>query len=67
MLRKKEQDYEIVMGMLETKTWESEQRRLEIARLEAIIKEKDAALDRVPGQKKKRSAFFASTCSYPSP
>jgi hypothetical protein len=67
MLCKKERDYDIVMGMLEQKSWESEERRLEILRLEAIIKEKDAALDRVPGHKKKRSAFFASTCSHPSP
>jgi hypothetical protein len=66
-LRKKEHDYDVVVGMLEQKNWESEERRLEILRLEALIKEKDAALDRVPGHKKKRSAFFASTCSHPSP
>jgi hypothetical protein len=58
MLRKKEQDYEVVMDLLEKKNRESHQRGIEIAPLEAIIKEIDAILDRIPGNKKRRMDLF---------
>jgi len=55
---------ECVMNMLEQNTWELRKKNEEIARLNDIIKEKNAALDRVPGMRKKRRDFFASSCSY---
>ena len=56
---------ECVMNLLEQNTGELRKKNEEIARLNDIIKEKNAALDQVPGMRKKRRDFFASSCSYP--
>jgi chromosome segregation ATPase len=55
---------ECVMGLLERKDRDISELKKEIVRLN---EEKEAIIGQIPGQKKKRSAFFANTCSYPSP
>jgi hypothetical protein len=55
---------ECVMGLLEQKDWDISELKKEIVRLN---EEKEAIIGQIPGHKKKRSAFFANTCSYPSP
>jgi hypothetical protein len=49
---------ECVMNLLEQNTWELRKKNEEIAKLNDLIREKNAALDRVPGMKKKRMDFF---------
>jgi hypothetical protein len=58
---------ECVMDLLEQKDWDIQKKNEEIVKLNDLLREKDAILDWVPGQKKKQMAFFASSCSYPSP
>ncbi|AES76253.1 uncharacterized protein [Medicago truncatula] len=56
--QKKDKDYETVMGLLEQEAYDSRQKDVIIAKLNERIKEKDAALDRIPGRKKKRMDLF---------
>ncbi|KEH15713.1 transmembrane protein, putative [Medicago truncatula] len=56
--QKKDQDYETVMGLLEQEAYDSRQKDVIIAKLNERIKEKYAALDRIPGRKKRRMDLF---------
>jgi hypothetical protein len=58
-LRKKGQDYEIVLDILEKENWANHQLKVENAELKRIIKEKNAILERVSGSKKRRMDMFA--------
>ncbi|KEH19911.1 transmembrane protein, putative [Medicago truncatula] len=56
--QKKDHDYETVMGLLEQEAYDSRQKDVIIAKLNERTKEKDAALDRIPGRKKRRMDLF---------
>ncbi|KEH19387.1 hypothetical protein MTR_8g054530 [Medicago truncatula] len=56
--QKKDQEYEAVMGLLEQEAYNSRKKDVIIAKLNESIKEKDAALDRMPRRKKKRMDLF---------
>ncbi|KEH22416.1 transmembrane protein, putative [Medicago truncatula] len=56
--QKKDQEYEAVMVLLEQEAYDSHKKDMVIAQLRKSIKEKDAALDQIPGRKKKRMDLF---------
>lgn len=56
--QKKDQEYEAVMALLEQEAYDSHKKDVIIAQLKKSIKEKDAALDQIPGRKKKRMDLF---------
>ncbi|KEH29701.1 hypothetical protein MTR_4g048680 [Medicago truncatula] len=53
--KKKDRDYDTVMGLLEEEVWEG---RKIIVKMRKSIEVKDAILDRVPGSKKRRMDLF---------
>lgn len=57
--QKRDREYDTVMGLLEQESWQNRKKDEEIAKLEDSIKRKDAALDRIPGHKKRRMDLFA--------
>ena len=61
---------DVIMGLLEQRTWELHKKEHKIIELVSVIQEKDAVLNQDPTRRKKQRAFFASSCSYsddPSP
>lgn len=56
--QKRDQEYDTLTGLLEQEAWESHKKDKIIAKLKDSIKEKDAALDQIPGRKKRRLDLF---------
>jgi hypothetical protein len=59
MLRKKEQDYDVVMDLLEKENYSNHQKNIEIAKLKDLVKGKNVILDWILGSKNRRVDLFA--------
>jgi len=61
---KKDREYDTVMGLLEQEVGEGRKKDKIIAKLRKSIEEKDAALDRIPGRKKRMDLFDGPHSNY---
>jgi len=58
-----EREKDTLMGILEQTTWEFHEKEREVAELKDLLKRKDAIIDRMPGNRRRRREFFAGATS----